>query len=248
MDATFEVSELKARRGGGWIAEAFALYRQKPFAWIGLCTGWLVITLVLLQVPHIGPALEGFLQPVFFASFAIAAFRQIAGEPVLMGDLFSGFRRNVRALVQLGAFQMIAELAIAIPIWVFLMPPIQASDGGVNLSEYLESLKGREWIVFLALVALSAVKGAFWFAPPLIAFHDMSAAQAIRWSIYAAIANLVPMIVYGMLLVAMMFFGILTWGLAFLVVIPVMAISTFVGYREVFEAGRRPLTSGDTTA
>jgi uncharacterized membrane protein YesL len=246
MDAAFEVSELKAGRGGGWIADAFALYRQKPFAWIGLCTGWLLITLVLLQVPHIGPALEGFLQPVFFASFAIAAFRQIAGEPVLMGDLFSGFRRNVRALVQLGAFQMIAELAVAIPIWIFLMPPMPG-DGGVNLSEYLESLKGREWIVFLALAALSVVKAAFWFAPPLIAFHDMSATQSIRWSIYAAIANLVPMIVYGLALVAMMLFGILTWGLAFLVVIPVMAISTFVGYREVFEAGRKPLASGDTT-
>jgi hypothetical protein len=73
--------------------------------------------------PALGPALEGFLQPVFFASFAIAAFRQLAGEPILMGDLFSGFRRNVRSLVQLGAIQMIAELAVAIPFWYFVMPP-----------------------------------------------------------------------------------------------------------------------------
>jgi uncharacterized membrane protein len=35
----------------------------------------------------------------------------------------------------------------------------------------------------------------------------------------------------------------MTWGLGLFVVIPLMAISSFVGYREVFEAGRAPLSS-----
>ena len=245
MDASVQVAELRAGRGGGWFAEAFRLYRRKPFAWIGLCTGWILITLILLQVPAIGPALEGFLQPVFFASFAIAAFRQLAGEPILMGDLFSGFRRNVRSLVQLGAIQMIAELAVAIPFWYFVMPSVPVAEGGgVDLQAYIQSLKGREWGIALGLLLLSIVKGAFLFAPQLIAFHDMAATQAIRWSVYAAIANIVPLAVYGASLIALMFLGAMTWGLGFLVVIPMMVISTFTAYREIFEAGRAPASSG----
>jgi uncharacterized membrane protein YesL len=244
MDASVQVAELAASRGGGWLAEAFRLYRRKPFAWVGLCTGWILITLLLLQVPAIGPAIEGFLQPVFFASFAIAAFRQVAGEPLLMGDLFSGFRRNVRSLVQLGAIQMIAELAIAIPFWYFVMPPMVVTDGAPDLTAYIESMKGREWGIALGLFLLSLVKGAFLFAPQLIAFHDMTATQAIRWSVYAAIANLMPLAVYGLSLVGLMLVGALTWGLGFLVVIPMMVISTFTGYREIFEAGREPASSG----
>jgi len=236
MDANFQVAELRPSRGAGWFVEAFQLYRRKPFAWIGLCTGWILITLLLLQIPAVGPALEGFLQPVFFASFAIAAFRQLAGEPVLMGDLFAGFRRNVRSLVQLGAIQMIAELAIAIPFWYFVMPPVPFTDGAPDLPAYFQSLKGKEWAIALGLLLLSAVKGAFLFAPQLVAFHDMTPTQSIRWSVYAAIANLVPLFVYGFSLVALMMLGGLTYGLGFLVVIPLMVISTFTGYREIFES------------
>jgi len=243
MDTTVQVTELRATRGGGWFAEAFRLYRRKPFAWVGLCTGWILITLVLLQVPAIGPALEGFLQPVFFASFAIAAFRQLAGEPLLMADLFAGFRRNLRSLIQLGAIQMIAELAIAIPFWYFVMPSIPVTDGTPDLQAYIKSLKGLEWAIGFGLLLLSVVKGAFLFAPQLIAFHGMAATQAIRWSVYAAISNLLPLLVYGASLVGLMMLGIITWGLGFLVVIPMMVISTFTAYREVFEAGRSPLSS-----
>ncbi len=244
MDANFQVAELPPSRGGGWIVEAFALFRRKPFAWIGLCTGWLLLTLVLLQVPLIGPAIANFLQPVFFASFAIAAFRQIAGEPVLMGDLFSGFRRNVRSLVQLGALLLVAELLILILMWALGMPALTATDGTVKISEYFQALKGKEWILFLGFALSAVVKAAFWFAPPLIAFHEMSTTQAMRWSVYAAISNLGAMAVYGLLLVAAMVAALIPWGLGLLVVIPVMVISTFVGYREVFEADRRPLSSG----
>src|SRR5688500_11446724 len=103
MDAAIHVAELRPGRGGGWLLEAFNFFRRKPMQWIGLCAGWIVITFGLILVPLVGGVVANFLQPVFFASFAIAAFKQAAGEEVLMGDLFSGFRRNIRSLINLGA-------------------------------------------------------------------------------------------------------------------------------------------------
>jgi uncharacterized membrane protein len=235
MDSTTRVAEVSASRGAFWLAEAFNLFRRKPMAWIGLCMGWIVITFGLILVPFIGGVIANFLQPVFFASFAIAAYRQTQGEPVVMGDLFTGFRRNLRALINLGALLLIAEIAIFAIMALLGLPMAGAEDGSFTMGEYLQVLKGKEWILAVGFLLTVIVKGALWFAPPLIAFHGMSTGHAIRWSAYAALANLGAMMVYGATLLAIFFLGLLPWALGLLVVIPVMAISTFIGYREVFE-------------
>ena len=244
MQHTIGVTEVPAGRGVRWLFEAFDLFRRKPMAWIGLCSGWLVITFGLILVPFVGGVIANFLQPVFFASFAITAFRQVAGEPIMMGDLFSGFRRNARSLVNLGAILLMAQILIFMGMWAVGLPMAPPDDQSFTMNDYVKSLQGKEWILAAGFLLTVIVKGALWFAPPLLAFHDLSMSQAIRWSVFAAISNLGAMIVYGFLLGIAMLVGLMTWGLGLFVVIPVMAISTFVGYREVFEAGRTPLSSG----
>jgi hypothetical protein len=236
MDGSIRVAELAASRGAQWIGQSFRLFRAAPLAWIGLCAAWLSITLALIMIPFLGGVLANFLQPVFFASFAIAAFRQAAGERVVIGDLFGGFRRNVRALVNLGAVLLIVEIGIFALMALLGLPVGGPSDQPFTVEEYVEMLKGKEWILAVGFLLTVIVKGALWFAPPLIAFHDMSTLHAIRWSVYAALANLGAMMVYGSLLLALLFVGLIPWALGLIVVIPLMAISTFVGYREVFES------------
>ena len=240
MDANLKVAEIAAGRGASWLAEGFGLFRRRPVAWIGLCAGWLMITFALILVPIIGGVVANFLQPVFFASFAITALRQVAGEPVVMGDLFLGFRRNVRALVNLGAILLIAEIVIFALMALLGLPMAGAADKPFTVSEYLEALKGKEWILLLGFLLTVVVKGGLWFAAPLIALHDMSMSHAVRWSLYAALANVGAMIVYGLALMALFFAAIIPWGLGLLVVIPMMAISTYIGYRDVFEAKVSP--------
>lgn len=240
MDATVKVTEIPARRGAAWLGQAFALFRHKPVAWIGLAAGWIVITFGLILVPMIGGVIANFLQPAFFASFAIAARRQQAGEPVAVGDLFLGFRRNLRALVNLGALLLIAEIAIFALMALLGLPMANTGDKPFTVNEYVEALRGKEWILALGFVLTVMVKGALWFAPPLIALNGMTTAHAIRWSVYAALANLGAMMVYGLVLLAIFFAALIPWALGLIVVIPMMAISTYIGYREVFEPGDKP--------
>jgi uncharacterized membrane protein len=237
-----KVVELKASRGAGWLREAFGFFRGAPLAWISMCSGWLAITFTLIYVPQIGLVIANFLQPVFFASFAIAGFKQAAGEKLTMADLFTGFKRNLRALVTLGAVLLLAQIAIYLFMWLVGLPTAGSGDRVVTVAEYLELLEGKEWILLSGFVLTMMVKGALWFAPPLIAFHGMETMQAMRWSLYAAVSNLGAMLVYGIALVVLLFIiwvpmalGIYFALLGFVVVIPVMAISTYIGYREVFE-------------
>lgn len=237
MDATFRVAEVRASRGAAWLVEAFGLFRRAPLVWIGLCVGWIVITFGLIMVPLIGGVIANFLQPVFFASFAITALRQAAGEPIAMGDLFLGFKRNVRALVNLGALLLIAEIAIFALMALLGLPMATSGDKPFTMAEYVELLDGKEWILALGFLLTVLVKGALWFAPPLIALHDMPTSHAMRWSLYAALANIGAMIVYGLVLLGLFFLGLIPWALGLIAVIPVMVISTYIGYREVFETG-----------
>jgi hypothetical protein len=235
MDATTRVSELPASQGAQWLAESFRMFRAQPLQWMGITAGWISITFALLVIPFLGGVVANFLQPAFFASFAIAGYKQSAGERIAMADLFSGFRRHMRSQVNLGAVLLIAEIAI-FAIMAMMGLPIASSDGtDFTMADYIEALQGKEWILAFGFLLTVIVKGALWFAPPLIAFHGMPTMHAIRWSLYAALANLGAMMVYGAILLLLFFAGAIPWGLGLVVVLPIMAVSTFVGYREVFE-------------
>ncbi len=240
MDGAIRVAEVRASRGAQWLTEGFALFRARPFAWIGLCAGWIAITFVLIIIPFIGGVIANFLQPVFFAGFAVTAYRQGSGEDIVMGDLFAGFKRNMRALVNLGALLLLAEIAIFALMALLGLPLGAAPDGGsFTVEQYVEALKGKEWVLATGFLLTVTIKGALWFAPPLIAFHGMGTVQAMRWSLYACVANLGAMIVYGVTLLLLFFVALLPWALGLAVVIPMMVISTYIGYRDVFEAKER---------
>jgi len=239
MDATVRVAELPAARGAAWLAASFQIFRRAPLAWIGLSAGWISITFALLILVPFGIIIANLLQPVFAASFAITAWRAVAGEAVRPADLFSGFRRNMGALLKVGAVLLVAELAISIVMVLLGFPTMKSAEEQVTMSEYAGVIRDNLWIVAVGLALNAVVRGALWFAPPLISLHGMGAMQAMRWSLYAAIANLGTMVVYGATLFVIFFLGAIPWALGLIVVVPVAVISTFVSYREVFEATPR---------
>ena len=222
-------------RGSAWLSEAFALFRRSPLAWIGLCAGWLVIWFGLLMVPVFGPVIGNLLQPVFFAGFAIAAFKQSVGEPVTMGELFGGFKRNLRGLLQVGLIMVLVQLA-SLVLMRSLGLPTWPADKPFEMVQYAEMIREAWWIVMAGFALPALASAALWFTPQLLVFHDMPLSHAIRWSIYAALANIGAMLLYGALLVALLFVAWIPFGIGLLVMLPVMVISTYTGYRDVFES------------
>jgi uncharacterized membrane protein len=209
-------------------------------AWMGLSAGWMLITLALVLVPVVGGVAANLLQPVFFASFAIAARKQLAGEAPEMGDLFLGFKRPLRPLVNLGAILLLAEIGIFFLMSLLGLPGVGDSDEIVTVTDYVKALDGKEWILLVGLALTAVVKGALWFAPALLAFHELSTAHAIRWSLFAALSNVGAMLAYGIALTVVFVAGALPWGLGLLVVIPMMVASTYTGYADVFEEPAPP--------
>ena len=240
--ATIRAADVRAANGVRWIVDGFHIYRARPLIWSGLTLGWLVISFGLLLVPLIGGIVANVLQPVFFASFAFAARRQLAGERVDMGDLFLGFRANRRALVNVGMLELAAAFAIVFGL-TFLAGPLDSpldASATRNAEELAKVLQDKAGYIFAGLALYALVKGALWFAPALIAFHGLSAMHAIRWSVYAALSNIGAMLTYLLALSAMYLVAALPWALGFIVAVPVMCLSTYTGYRDVFERDGSP--------
>ena len=235
MSAAARVNEVPAGRGVAWLREAFDLFRRAPATWIGLCAGWIALWFVMMAlIPFVGPVLANLLQPVFFGGFAVAAWKQSAGEPVAMGDLFAGFRRNLRSLINIGFVMMLAQLAAAFLMRALGLPSWPENEE-FDVVAYVEMLRPHIWVLVAGFGLLTLASGALWFAPQLIVFHGMSTSHAIRWSVYAALSNFGAMMVYGAVLVFALMFAWLPFGLGLVVMVPVMVISTYTGYRDVFE-------------
>lgn len=236
MQSGIRVRDVRPSRGPAWLAGGWRHFRGAPMAWIGLSAGWMLITLGMVLVPVIGGVAANLLQPVFFASFALAARKQLSGEAPEMGDLFSGFRRPLRPLVNLGAILLMAEIAIFFLMSLLGLPGVGGEGEEVrSVAEYVQALDGKEWILVVGVVLTAAVKGALWFAPAILAFHELSTAHAVRWSVFASLSNLGAMLAYGVALTVVFVAGALPWGLGLLLVVPVMVASTYTGYADVFE-------------
>ena len=240
LEPAIRVRDVRSSRGPAWLAGGWGLFRRAPMVWMGLSAGWMLITLALVLVPVVGGVAANLLQPVFFASFAIAARKQLAGEAPEMGDLFLGFKRPLRPLVNLGAILLLAEIGIFFLMSLLGLPGVGDSDEVVTVTDYVRALEGKEWILVVGLALTAVVKGALWFAPALLAFHELSTAHAIRWSLFAALSNLGAMLAYGVALTVVFVAGALPWGLGLLVVIPMMVASTYTGYADVFEETAAP--------
>jgi uncharacterized membrane protein len=78
---------------------------------------------------------------------------------------------------------------------------------------------------------------ALWFAPSLVVFNNLKPVDAMKASFLACLKNIVPFLLYGIVLIVLCFVAAIPLGLGFLVLGPVAIASIYTGYRDIFVAG-----------
>lgn len=218
--------------GQGW-REHFV---KAPLAWLALLGLWLIATIVMLVIPLIGQVAANILQPTFFAGIMLACRAQERGGEPQMSSLVAAFRRNPQPLIVAGCLIFFIELLIIMLVMTLGLPEIKATADGksVDFAGFSKAMEGKEWIAVIFFLLVGLIKGVFWFVPPLLAFHDMKAGAAIRWSLYAFLSNFGAIFLYGVLVVVLFMLVILTYGAAMVVALPLMAITNYTGYKAMF--------------
>ena len=178
------------RQGLRWVGRAFAVWRQRPLAFVGLFMFFLFGVLLLMVVPLVGPLIGLGLLPMLTLGFMIATRSAMQGGLVNVLQIFEGLRvpdarrRNAQlmlcAVYALGSIGVM-ELSAWIDEGLFEKLQIAMATPGTT-PKALNALMtdprlANGMLVRLGLAGLLSVP--FWHAPALVHWGGQSAVQAL---------------------------------------------------------------------
>src|SRR5262245_13005582 len=194
-------------RGWSWIAEAWALFRRQFWLWIGIALVLSIIMFAVALIPFLGPILQMLFYPVFIAGVIIGCASLHRGQRLEFGHLFAGFQNRTGTLIAVGALTLLGTIIILVVvglIWGMQFFAIASWTPDMPLA-----MLALPILVFFAL--LLPVVMAFWFAPAVVALHELDAIASMKASFLGCLKNVLPFLVYGLvMLVLMAIFGVLS--------------------------------------
>ncbi len=230
-----------AGQGVAWITSAWKLFTANPLIWIVMAVIAFVIIVVLAFIPIIGSLATAMLFPFIFAGIAKGAKALEDGETLEIGHLFAGFSEKGGPLAILGLLYLAGTIVLTL-IMVAMMFMIGggalagAATGMGGDSSAMAGAMGMGFVLAMLVVAALSIPlfMMIWFAPVLIMFHDYDAIKAAKESFFACLKNIVPFLLFGIVAFVAMIVGMIPIGLGLLVVGPVLYISNYTSYRDIF--------------
>lgn len=227
-----------ARRGWDWLVAGWALFCKQPRTWLAWVAVLVVVILALLMAhPYFGRLLLIGLGPLLMAGIARGCRELDEGRAMKFGHLFAGFGAAAGQLAAIGAICAVATVVIVLLVVSASGLDLAAFRGGQDVAAMPPAqLMAVLLAVLIILGLLAPVAMAAWFAPLLVVFHDAKAAGAMRESFMASLRNIMPMLVYGVVMLVLIVAATLPALLGWVVLLPVLAASVYASYKDIFIA------------
>ncbi|MDR2000593.1 MAG: hypothetical protein LBP94_03555 [Zoogloeaceae bacterium] len=226
-----------------WLKQGWAYFMKNPGIWIGLSVALLAITIILSFVPFIGQLCLNLAMPALMAGLLIGCRSLQQGKELTFEHLFAGFKQNANGLLMVGVWYTIGAVAIMM-IGGFLMFLV----GGSALAAVLftgnhEATAGLGIFAILMMLAVALFMlalflplfMAMWFAPPLVTFGNMEPLAAMKASFAGSLKNILPFLVYGVILLVLGFVATIPAFLGWLILMPVLYGAHYAAYQDIFE-------------
>jgi uncharacterized membrane protein len=222
-----------------WISGGWQIFRRSPLVWVSLTVTLILIWLVLLSIPKLGPLLFNLLFPIFFAGLMLGCRALEQGRRLDIGYLFAGFRENASALVTVGGIYLVGMLIVLAVIFgssggLPKLPPKPTPDDIAAMQTALKKMTGpllTGMALYIPLMMLT------WFAPLLIVFRKMTALAALKASFNACVQNIGAFTLYGIIVVGLWVVATLPVLIGLVIVLPVIFGSIYTSYVDIFERG-----------
>jgi hypothetical protein len=225
-----------AGRGWEWIASGFALFKKQPGNWILVLIVLLVCWILVAVVPLIGGIANMLLLQVFMGGVMLGCRALDNGQDLEVRYVFAGFKQNTSNLVVLGLLELAAWVAALIPVALIM-------GGGSFMAMMRGDMTGIAalgltfLLGMLVMLALSVpIYMALWFAPSLVVFHNLAPVEAMKASFVACLKNMMPFLLYSIVLLVLCMIAAIPALLGFLVLAPVILASIYTAYRDIFFA------------
>ncbi|MEN1728300.1 MAG: BPSS1780 family membrane protein [Pseudomonadota bacterium] len=230
--------KVAAGRGASWVSEGWPLFAKGMGTWIGMSLVGALIFFALNLIPLIG-LLAGFLTPFLMAGWAIGCERMRTEGEVRFEDLFGGFSEHfaplaIASLIYFAANMVAMMIAVGVTFVLigsaFALGAGTGSDALMDSGAAVGALLGA--LIFLAITL--PVIMLIWFAPTLIVLHKVSPVEALKLSFFGCLRNILPFLLFGLVTFAMVIAGALALFIGLLFVMPWIACSNFVAYRDIY--------------
>ncbi len=232
-----QVRDVSAAHGWYWVRDAFKLFGKNPAIWIALTIVLIILWIVLGKVPFLGPIVLGLTYPALFAGLMAGARKVERDGELELADLFSGFRVNTNQLLIVGAVGLVLQIVFmgGMMLAGIKEPPMPASGQAPDFAAMQAYLSDIALPVLIGMALWVPITAALWFTSALLIFNKMSAVDAIKWSFYACIANIIPFLIYGLVMFGLMLLVPFTLFLGMLVLVPVLIITYYTAYQDIFD-------------
>lgn len=231
------IRTVAAGRGLEWLTGGWGLFRQAPLIWIVniLIVG--IIFVVLGAIPLIGIA-TNILSPVFAAGLVLGCRDLERGQELTVPHVFAGFSHRTSALIGAGLLGLGLSFAV-----VVLMGVIGAVMGlGASWSDTGEQI-GPAFIILalFAMLLFVPIAMAIWFAPALLAFREnLGVVDAFKASFSGCMANIMPFLIYGLVVMVAGFIATIPLGLGWFILGPVLVAANYLAYKDIYADGQTP--------
>lgn len=236
---TAAARHVPASHGWQWIKTGFNLFKSNPGMWMVLFIVYFIIAFIMSLVPFIGQVALNLIAPVFLAGFMMGCRALDNNQDLEINHLFAAFKSHATPLITVGGTYLVGIIVV---VGVVLLlgvdqDALKHAGDAENLPDeaklaLMTSLLKPLMVILLLLIPMMM---AYWFAPALVVFKNLSAIDAMKLSFKACFINLTPFLVYVLAAMFLLMLASIPFGLGLLVMVPVMMASIYASYQDILE-------------
>lgn len=227
-----------AGEGVTWIRSGWRLFAKAPLMWVVAVLVLFVLAIVVSLVPIVGPIAWQIVSPAFTAGFMVACYSLERGGEFEIEHVFAGFKTNFGKLAILGVIFLVGWLAIMVVVGLIAGMGIVMAIVSGNTNDVGPAAMASGMAILVGVLVMLALMVpllmAYWFAPALIILNDMDAIAAMKASFSGCLRNIIPFLVYGIVMLLLAILAVIPLGLGMLVWFPLALTSTYAAYRAIF--------------
>ena len=233
------IRSVAAGRGLDWITGGWSLFLRAPGPWIALTVLVFVVSMICTVVPVLGNLLSPFFSAVLSGGALLAARNVQSTGTLQVADLFAIFSHPALKSVLIVAGIYVGLILVAVMVFAGITIGVGgvAMLAGAMAGDASATAGGLLGVVFAALVFLALmapITAMYWFAIPAVLFQGAEPWSAMKQSLSACLANLVSMLVYGVLGLIAFSVAMIPFMLGLLIVVPVLFASWLLSYQDIF--------------
>jgi len=228
-----------ADHGVAWYRQAWRLFKLSPGVWIGIWAAFMGIVVVVSLLPMIGGLIVGVATPLFVGGAMIAARNARNADGARFADLFAAFSGRAGTLLLIGLLQLAASFAAGV---LMMLVATLSYDSSWADGSFEQMLGNAEAIMPLIIMGgaiglvFVPITNAVWLASGLAALDGAGAMDALRRAFGATFRNILALLVFVLVTLALAVAATIPIALGWLVLGPMMLCAVYAQFEDLFDA------------